>query len=240
MRNHLSVFMLMARSTICRVLGLLAVMAAAETGLFWFILRRGVTGDGFSLELLIGQSHIALVFGAVFLLITALLTSTGYESSGKQTYTLMRLSVSSRWVFFWQSVYNVVCYLLLWAAQVLTVMLICRLYVSHAPKEYVTGQTVFLAFYRNDFLHSLLPFEEAVCWARNAAAAAALGICAAHDPRAGAGISKKLILLAAVTVFLFVREIGDAYNCAAMIIVSLAAAAHAVYRVFEQEAEHEA
>lgn len=240
MKKHLSVFMLMARSTVYRVLCLLAAMVAAETGLFWFTLSRGVTGDSFSLELLIGKSRVALVFGAVFLLLTALLTSTGYDANGRQTYTLMRLSVSSRWVFFWQGVYNVICYLLLWAVQVLTVMLICRLYVSHAPEGYATGQTVFLAFYRNDFLHSLLPFDETVFWVRNAVAVIALGICAAHDPRAGAKISKGLIFLAAVTVLFFVRGIGSSLSCAVMVIVSLTTAAYAVYCVLKKEAEYEA
>ena len=44
MKRHLSIWMLMARSTICKVLGLLLALAAADGALFALTLRQGETG----------------------------------------------------------------------------------------------------------------------------------------------------------------------------------------------------
>lgn len=242
MKKHISVFMLMARSTIYKLLGLLILMAAVEGILFWLILSRGALEDGFSLELVIRQSRIIWVFGVCFLLMTLLLSLTGCEGKSRCGYTLRRLSVSERWVFVWQSVYNVLCYLLLWAVQILTVIALCRLYEAKAAPEYVSGQTVFLAFYRSGFLHSLLPFEETVFWVRNAVFAVTLGICAARFPlaqRKGKRFSE-IIVLAFGVLWLFSWEIGAFGNCFFAIVFALFCAGIAICRALGAEVTYEA
>ena len=66
MKKHSSVLMLMARSTIYRVLGLLIVMAVAEAGLFWLRLQQGAIDGNFSLEAVISESRLALACAAIF------------------------------------------------------------------------------------------------------------------------------------------------------------------------------
>lgn len=234
MKKHLSVFMLMARSTVYKIIVLLAVMAAVEGGLFWLALSRGPTSSGFSLERVVQDGRMVWVFGICFLLLTVLLSRACRRISG--SYTALRLSVSGGWVAFWQSVYNVLCYLLFWAVQILIAVVLCRLYTARAPAEYVTGQTVFLAFYRSKFLHSLLPFEDAVFWVRNLVMALALGVCAARRPgRADRGIWGHIVLIAVVVGF-FLRGIG---NAAAGLFAVLVVAAFAVYYIFFFELEGE-
>lgn len=245
MKKHMSVFMLMARSTIYRVLGLLAVLVVAEVGLFMLTFSHGTVWDSVqgsvSLEGLIAQSRISWVFCAIFLFVTVLLmASTGYETKGKYTYTLMRLSVSRRWVFFWQSLYNMVCYLLLWAVQILTVVLLCRIYVDRALAEHVTGQTAFLAFYRSNFLHSLLPFEDVLFWMRNVFVAAGLSITTARYPSEKGKAGKPLSVLVAFTVLFFVRELGDYANCIFLITAASVCILFEIYRVFREEEAYEA
>lgn len=230
MKKHLSVLMLMARSTIYKILALLVLMAAGESALFCFALSdlagRG-EDDAFSLELVLGQSRIAWVFGACFLLLTALLVMTGCEGKSKCGYTLRRLSVSERWVFLWQSVYNILCYLLLWAVQILTAVALCRLYEAKAAPQFVSGQTVFLAFYRSNFLHSLLPLEDVRVWVCNGLLAAGLGICAARYPMAQrrGGHFTELFLLACAAVILFSRGIGAE---SISLVLAILAASHTV------------
>lgn len=234
MKKHLSVFMLMARSTIYKVLGLFVLMAAVEGALFWLALSRGPTDSGFSLERVVQNSRMVWVFGICFLLLTALLSRACRQVSG--SYTALRLSISGGWVAFWQSVYNVFCYLLFWAVQILIAIVLCRVYAAKAPAEYITGQTVFLAFYRSKFLHSLLPFEDAVFWVRNAVFALTLGICAARRPgRADRGIWGQIVLTAVVVGF-FLRGIG---NAAAGLFAVLVVAAFTVYYIFFYEWEGE-
>ncbi len=240
MKKHLSVLMLMARCSIRHVLTVLAVMALTELGLFRLALARTPSGGSYSLELLLSRGHAAPVFCAALLLVTVPLTLTGQNIGGKQTYTLTRLSVSGRWVFFWQSVYNAVCYWLLWAVQILVSILLCRLYMVHAPAEYLSGQTVFLAFYRSAFLHSLLPFEDAGLWARNILALLSLGLCSAHDPAHPEKRSLPLLFLLAASAVLFVRPLGEYTACLLLIACSLIASALTLRRVFGKEDEHDA
>lgn len=241
MKKHLSVFMLMARSTIYKHLSLLVLMAAVEGGLFCWLLARGNAGGGLGLETLIRQSRIIWVFGACFVLMTVLLAMTGSEGGSKLSYTLKRLSVSERWVFVWQSAYNTVCYLLLWAAQILIAVVLCRIYEANAAAEYVSGQTVFLAFYRNNFLHALLPFEDAIFWVRNGIFAAALGLCAAWFPMAQRKGKRFAVLFVfgGGVIVLFSCGIGDAINCAAAIILSLLCVGVVLYQVLEIEVPNE-
>lgn len=177
MKKHISVFMLIVRYSLYRILGLLAVMAAVETGLFWMALSRGMSKEGYGLEYVIDKSHIVIVFFVAFVIMDIFLISfTGYEKIETHRYTLMRLSVTRKELYFLQSIYNMLCYILFWAVQVFIVMMLGYLYMENAPVEYVTGQTIFMAFYRNGFLHSLLPFEDWPYWIRNILICAALGL----------------------------------------------------------------
>ena len=135
----------MVRSTFGRIVLLLTAMTAVEAAAFAALTLRGPTEKGFGLEPILQKSGAVWIFGAAALLMTLLLCRTGMERRTKPGYLLMRLSVSERWVFVWQSVYNVFCYFLLWAWQILTGMLLCLLYTKLAPPEFLTGQTVFLA-----------------------------------------------------------------------------------------------
>lgn len=210
MRQHRSVFMLTVRGSVYRLLGMLAVLAMGQGGLFWLTLRREAVEGSFSLEQVIQNSRVGWVLAAVFLLLTALLSWSCHELAG--SYTTLRLSVSPRWVFFWQCVYNTLCYALLWAAEVLIAIGLCGLYVNQAAPEYVTGQTVFLAFHRNEFLHALLPFGDAFLWVRNAVFVLALGVCASRCPGARARARWSQLVLLAVALVFFVQEIGITFG----------------------------
>lgn len=239
MKKHLSVFMLMARSTIYKVIGLFVVMAAVGWSLVYFRLKQGATGDSFNLELVIEESRISLVFAIAFVLITILLSRTGCEFSSKLGYTLKRLSISERWIFFWQSLYNMMCYLMFWMVQVLVVFWFCSLYVKMAPEGYVTNQTIFLAFYRSDFLHSLLPMENVIFWVKNIIAVIAMGICSAYLPIAQRRGGKKVevVLWISTTAVFFVGELGEYLNPVMAIISALIGIGAVIFRLFEKEDE---
>lgn len=234
MKKHIAVFMLMARCTFYRILGLLAVMVAAETGLFWLALKQGISDEGFGLEYVIDKSHIVVVFFAIFIFIDMfLMASTGYESKGKHHYTLMRLSVTRREVYYWQCIYNMLCYLLFWAVQVLTAVLLGYIYVKNAPAEYVTGQTIFLSFYRNDFLHSLLPFEDILFWIRNLVICITLGFWSARYPKEGK--KKRYGLYWWFLLMFFIGELGDYVRCNFLIIYSIGCIVVENYRINKAE-----
>ena len=237
MKKHSSVFMLVIRSTIYRVLGLLVIMAVAEAGLFWLRLQQGAIDGNFSLEAVISESRLSWACAAFFLFVNMILSWGSYTISN--TYTATRLSVSSKMVYFWQCVYNTLCYLLFWMVQILIGIGLCRVYEALAPAEFVSNQTVFLAFYRSKFLHSFLPFEDTWVWIRNILLIVALGICSSRYP----GKNRKIgigscFLIAAIGVF-FVQEIGDMTCVSFLIISAVLCAGPAVLKAVNKEVPDE-
>ena len=174
MKRYISVWMLLARSTVYKMLAILLGTAAAHTVAF-YLLKPGRT-----LERVFDHPAMQVIFGAGLVLLTLLLVSTLSESGGKLDYTLRRLRVGHRTLFVSQCVYNVACCLIFWAAEVLTVFALCR--VWEAGQEEISHQLVYLAFYRSEFLHGLLPLDEGICYVRNLALFVAVAVCAACGP----------------------------------------------------------
>ena len=234
MKKHSSVFMLMARSTIYRVMGLLILMAVAEGGLFWLRLQQGAIDGNFSLEAIISESRLSWACAAFFLFVNVILSWGSYTIS--DTYTAARLSVSGKTVYLWQCVYNTLCYLLFWMVQILIGIGLCRVYEAMAPAEFVSNQTVFLAFYRSNFLHSFLPFEDTWVWVRNILLVVALGICSSRIPGKNRKIGIGSCFLIAATGVFFVQGIGEAV---ALIIAAIVCAVPAVVKALSKEVPDE-
>jgi hypothetical protein len=178
MKNFTSVLMLWARRSIWRVLAIIAVMAAAETALFYFLALP--KAGGLSLNTAITTGLTGPACAVFFALLCVLLCLSGCDFGTRSNYTLCRLSVSRRKVFLAQALYNFLCFLIFWGAQAATALALCMLYVRSAPADSVGPQTIFLAFYQNGFLHGVLPLDETVRYFENAAVALMLGIACAN------------------------------------------------------------
>lgn len=70
-------------------------------------------------------------------------------------------------MFALRSIYYLGCFVIFGAVQIGLVIGMFFLYRRGQTPETLSPQALFLAFYRNDFLHSLLPLEETVRWIRN-------------------------------------------------------------------------
>ena len=172
------------------------------------------------------SSRIAWVFAVCFVAMAVLLSKTGCEYGSKQGYMLKRLSVSERNVFVWQSIYNSFCFFMLWSVQTLLAYAFCKLYLAKVDPMLTSGQTIFLAFYRNNFLHSLLPLSEVSRWIRNILLLGCLGLAAAHFPyrqRRGK-VEVTIIAMTSLSLF-FSRAIGSLGNDILIMILSIANAA---------------
>jgi hypothetical protein len=214
MKQHLSVLGLAARSTLYKYMCLLAIMAATESVLFTMALKKTIAGAPIGLELLINESHITIVCVTCFLILCVLLSMTGCEMGSRLRYTLQRLSVSEKATTFWWAGYNAVCFLLFWTAQIVIALVLVHLYVRYMEPSYVSEQTIFLAFYRNNFLHSLLPLEETSRYIRNGILILCLGLCSScfsYRLRHGEkGIA--IIVLAVIIAVNFSKAAGNFRN----------------------------
>ncbi len=231
MKKHVSVLCLIARSSIYKILPLLTAMAILQIGVFLWYFSEAVTAweaglPMAALEMLIPRSHIAWFFAFAFFILTFLLCRTGCNFGAQIGYTLDRLSLTPRTVWLWQAIYNASVYLLFWLTEALICLGICAIFVHFADPSIVTKQTVFMALYRCEFLHSLLPLADWALWIRNVVFALCLGFTAADFPylqRRGLFAGE---LLAAVSFLLFSFSLkagepgASAIECLVILIIA--------------------
>ena len=201
MRKHLSVLALWAGSTLHWVLGIAGVTAGAQLLLFRRALAMAAE-EPIVLDEAVKAAGIPLAATVGFVLFCALLSISGCALQGSRTeYTLRRLSVREESAVLWKAGYHVVCLLLFWAVQVGVLLLVCRWYSDALPAQYRSEQTAFLAVYRIEFFHGLLPLENQLVWWRNIVAVLGLALnTACFSFRQRRGKFSILPLLALLTV----------------------------------------
>lgn len=247
----LSLFALYARSSFRKILAVLAGLAIAE-GVSFYMLCRLVLQNGVVLypEKMIDMCFLKYFFLAALVLVYFILIVTECDRGGcKSSYTLRRLRVSKKRQFTVKAVYNFLCLALVFALQILAAFTICRLYKDMLPVELVSPQYLFLVFYRNAFLHCILPLADVGKWVCNFLLLLALAMDAAcgkrgaksgdRDENGGSFVRKKAagsdvigsfmfsVMIYVISVQWFVSEINspvaliyDLY-CLAIIGISL-------------------
>ncbi len=193
MKKYLSVFSLYIRSNLYKLIAIIFLMAGAQALMFKNVLKTVIIGESLEYGLLgietyIEKSNIMLVFGAAFLILTVFLTVMGCEFGSKQGYTLRRLRISEKEILFCQSAANCLIYTVFLLSEVIIVFLLCQIYMNFAVKTNtleatnINHQTVFLAFYRSNFLHSLLPLDDIIWHVTNVLLILSLGFTSAVFP----------------------------------------------------------
>lgn len=242
MRKYASVFGLFAKSSFIKILLAITAMAAAQIWIFTSLASKELTAYNMKLsvaniETLIDRAPMGWIFGIAFVLISVLLCIPGTSFSSKTGYTLDRLSISSRSVFFCQAIYNLCIFFILWVAEVAVCFGLCLYYTEVMPAEVIGNQSVFLAFYRNKLLHSLLPLSDVWVWIRNAFLLIALSIATAEYPykqrHKKAGISA--IAMVIFTLVFFKTDIVNSFNTALIIVVSVINVIEMCYNFFSED-----
>ena len=210
MKQYFSIFMMFVRSSIYRVLAVLALMVAAEGVLFYATMHRFLNSMDlgergyFVLNRLVEDARMGVVFGIAFVLITVLLCRVGHDRRGKLEYTIQRLGVSPVHIFFLQAGCNALFYMLLWLIQVYAAFGFCIWYLQAADASLTTNQTLFLETYRSIFLSSIFPMEDVMGWITNVLVVLLCGVASARVPhaarrgKASFGFFTMLLLMALV------------------------------------------
>lgn len=188
MRQHGSVFMLFVRSSFYKVLLLLLAMIVAEGAWFYTtiqgLLEKRQNEGKYTVmlpEAVFEEARLMVIFAVAVIVLTVILAYVGRSTTGHQEYTWNRLSIPPRSIFAWQAVYNCGCFLLLWFVQAVLAFGLCLYYVKTAEAGAVTHQSMFLAFYREPFLHGLIPLQNIWYWVRNVLLFCSLGFATAYD-----------------------------------------------------------
>ena len=238
MKKHLSVFGLFARSSVYKVLGILGLMCLSEISIFALKFSREPLAEYVGrFEHYINISHLTICLGIAFVLITIILCLPGTEYGSKVGYTIRRLRLSERAVFYYQAVFNLVMYILLWAVQIGLLYGLSLWYTAAVPTKFTNNQAIFLAFYRDNFLHTILPLSEVMLWIRNFLLIIALGFASAEFPyiqrRKGYGI-----LIALVVIFVlifFITDIGMVKNIIFSIVLFIIVVCKTLYNIYHKE-----
>lgn len=115
-------------------------------------------------------------------------------------------------------------------------------YTATADASFVGPQSIFLAFYRNGFLHSLLPLEEVSRYARNGILILCLGITSAYYPvrqRTGK-VGTELIVLVCILIPFFASGVGGFINDLFLSVTAIIAVIKVLAGAFAKEVQNEA
>ncbi len=176
MRKHISVFMLMIRSCVYKLLLVLLAMTAAEIGIFAMLPYRDYT----LLFELFDNSGIYYVYLAAVVLCAVIQLGVCTSGKAQPRYTLARLSVSEKTVMVWHWLSAAMCFIIIWAWQIILVYALARWHAAEANVYWISHQSIFLSTFRSQFLHSVLPLEDISRLARNIVMAICMGgVCAA-------------------------------------------------------------
>lgn len=184
MRKHISVFMLIVRSCVYWLVLIMLAMAAAEAVLVALVSN----GGDILLHELIDGSGINYAYGLAVALATVCVLGACSFGSAKPRYTLARLSVSEKSVMLWHWLCGALVFLLLWLWQIILIYAIAIWHHGEADAGFVSHQSIYLANFRSEFFHSVLPLEDISRIFRNAVLAVCMGgVCAtgAHKIRRG-------------------------------------------------------
>lgn len=211
MKRYISVFEMITRSSIYKVLGILLLMTGAETVMLIYAWNRPLAMMQPNLEEWIDQSAIIFPFWAAYWMVTKVLAFAGTNTGSMQGYTLQRLRIPEKKVHLLQSIYNILCYLILWVTQLSVLLVASAYYINHKTGVVLTNQTVFLAFNRNEFMHSVFPLEDYFGWFAIAFFIVGTGIQAAvfsRKQRSGK-TAWSLAVFIVLAVVCFPRELGE-------------------------------
>lgn len=229
MKKYTSVLMLINRGLVIRLTLTALLTAVVQAALFFM-----AAGSGGALEATLDQSRIYIPAAAGFLLSSLFIC---LNCASGCALTLDRLSVSPGRILALHTLMNTLWYVIFWASQVLATLLLCRIFTAEAEAGLVGRQTVFLAFYRDSYLHGLMPLADSFLLARNLILIPALGFttaCFSHDLRHGRrSISAAVMVLGGGASFC--AEITEAGGRLVIcIILALFCAAACLWRYFTE------
>ena len=192
-----------------------------------------------SLERMFMSAASNVYFRIALALITLVVCLPGCEFKSKTSYTLRRLSISERAAFFHQAAYNTLVYLMLFGVQLALVFGLSQYYLSVVPEECISNQTIFLAFYRNDFLHSLLPLEDIGLWIRNGLLVITFGLATAEYPyrQRRHKFSSTALALVVYTIVWFDQSIGQLGHVITTGIIALMLIGTTIYTLAKKDEE---
>ena len=206
MKKNLTVVSLFLRSTLYKTLWMIAAMVLWEMVSFYVVLQTPVL----SLEDAVAKSFLKYIFMGALVLIgfRVLLNFKSIASS----YTSRLMMVEKRAIYYDQVIAAGSIFLILFLVQQAFVLFLGNIYIWMQPEQFITNQTLFLAFYRSDFLHFLIPLSNLAAWLKLAVIIALLAFACAFMPSQKVNINIVQPMAFVLTAVLSVKKYTDGWN----------------------------
>ena len=226
-----------ARNLWWKLLAILVLLVLVEYGLYCYADRvlqsQSETDILLSFSAIVEETHLKLVFLTAFLALTACCCLQGSRFSGKNLYLLQRLPTAEWKVTLLWAVIHLVCFLILWAVQLLMVFVLWKIYLTDYPSA-APGLQLLVFFYDNGFLHAMMPLRDISRWAVLLLYWPCMGWLTASFgffQRRGQIIAGLLIPLGGY--FVLTSGLGNNASCWIFIVVFLLTVAGNVHRMWE-------
>lgn len=181
MRRAATVWMAAARQIIWKLFLVIIVMAAAEIILIRQYIPAAEVINGVSFGRRLESAGLRHIYCGAVVALTLILCWQGMDRSGSRTkYTLQRLSVGEPAVTTLWAAFHVGCYVILWAVQILLVLFFWRRYQTWWIGHEAPQLELFVEFYLDGFLHSLLPMADLYRWLRVGSFVLCIGTATAY------------------------------------------------------------
>ncbi|MDE7327525.1 MAG: hypothetical protein K2N63_14835 [Lachnospiraceae bacterium] len=225
--KRLSLLALLVGGSIRKLGAVLAAMVLVETVLFTVAAQNG-SGMESTLYNRLAYGVFLVALGLIFILLAHLEGVMGTKGGD----TLRRLKLTGRDIFLVEAGYNFLCLVFVLIIQIWIAILAVKVWGGSAGKS---TQGLFLAFYRIEFLHCLLPMQEIGKWLRNLLLLFALSLGAARGFWERDYVLPVLVFL--ITALWFNSGIGWNFTDFACILTYLLEVAEAVWLVWKYKKE---
>lgn len=236
MKKYHSVFGLIARSSLLK----LALLLAVSMGVQWYFYVDNaneylVQTDPPMLEWLMDLSAANVYFAITTVAAIIILSLHGCEFGSKCRYTVKRLQISEFSYTVLQTIYNLCIFIIFYSAELVITYMMCWHYVTNVSADIISTQTVFLAYYRNEFLHSLMPLDDITLWIRNILTLLALSLgCSHFSLRHRRGKYAISVMFCAVFAVVWNRgTIGGDITAILLMLIDISLIMLYVYRMIE-------
>ena len=210
MKKRISVFNLMVRASIWKILLILLAMAASQVILF-FALGAGV--EAYLLDALERIPSSAVVTVGLFLITLALCIPFS-DRGGRMNNLILRLGLSEKEIFWIHVLFCAAVYCLFIMAQALIMLLLCLIHDWVTPGD-MDPMAVFVTSYQHPLFHRFFPLHDPIAWLNQLVLVAGLSICTAAYPLKQRhrynSICTAIMLVFAVTHFSSL-DMGDHLN----------------------------
>lgn len=177
MKKHISVFLLMVRTSIWKALLILAAMAVAQVALFFIM---GAGEQAYLLDALerIPSSYVVIVG---LNLLAAGLYAPLSDQGGRMNHLILRLGLPEKRIFWIQVLVNAGIYGLFIMGQGMIMLLLCMIYDWVTPGN-LDPMAIFVTSYQHPLFHRFFPLHNPVGWINHLILVTGLSICTAAFP----------------------------------------------------------